>query len=120
MSLLEHVLHLKQISMLMQPSLFFMGMGTIYKSNPDPEMEDLLNSLINGGADINAVGKDGNTPLFTAIKEEAFLVTKRLIEEGADVNRIGANNMTSFECCFDLYLKILENRILDSGKKHIQ
>lgn len=61
--------------------------------------------LFSRGADVNIVGKDGNTPLFTAINEEMFNTAIYLIEQGADVNHIGANNLTTFECCFAVFTK---------------
>ena len=51
---------------------------------------DMLAFLIDRGAEINAVGKDGKTPLTQAIGYGNLLLTKQLIRAGADVNKADA------------------------------
>lgn len=80
-------------------------MGTTHKTAHHPEICELLTLLFSRGADVNFVGKDGNTPLFTAINKEMFETAIDLIERGADVNHIGANNLTTLECCFAVFKK---------------
>lgn len=104
-SLIERVLLLKQIVTYMQPYRLYDFIGTTHLTAPDLEKSDLLKLLFSRGADVNLVGKDGNTPLFTAINEEMFKTAIYLIEQGADVNHIGANNLTTFECCFAVFTK---------------
>lgn len=89
----------------MQPYRFHDFIGTTHITAPDLEKSDLLKLLFSRGADVNIVGKDGNTPLFTAINEEMFNTAIYLIEQGADVNHIGANNLTTLECCFAVFKK---------------
>ena len=45
--------------------------------------------LIGAGADVNAVGRDGETPLCAAARGEYTDIAKALIEAGADVNAAG-------------------------------
>lgn len=80
-------------------------MRTVHVTAPHPEISELLTLLFSRGADVNIVGKDRNTPLFTAINEEMFKTAIDLIERGADVNHIGANNLTTLECCFAVFKK---------------
>lgn len=80
-------------------------MRTVHVTAPHPEISELLTLLFSRGADVNIVGKDRNTPLFTAINEEMFKTAIDLIERGADVNHIGANNLTTLECCFAVLKK---------------
>ena len=47
---------------------------------------DTLRFLMQHGADINAVGEDGRTPLTQSIGNNNLLLTKQLIRAGADVN----------------------------------
>ena len=103
MSLMEHVLDLGTITTHLMSQYFF---NTDFQTI-ESETKDLLNSLMCHGADINAFGKEGNTPLFIAIHKGLFSVAKHLIENEADVNRVGASNLTTFECCFEEYLIIL-------------
>ena len=42
--------------------------------------------LVEAGADVNAVEKDGTTPLYAATFGEYTDIVKALIEAGADVN----------------------------------
>lgn len=106
MSLIEHVLDIGTIPSHLKYQYFFnTDFHTVVS---DKEIKDLLNSLMCHGADINAFGKEGNTPLFIAIHKGLFSVAKHLIENEADVNRVGASNLTTFECCFEKYLRILD------------
>lgn len=106
-SLIERVLLLKQIVPYTRTqSHWLLGfMRTVHLPAPHPEMTELLTLLFSRGADVNFVGKDGNTPLFTAINEEMFKTALDLIERGADVNHIAANNLTTLECCFAVFKK---------------
>ena len=104
MSLIEHVLDLVPITTHLKSQYFF---NTNFQTVVS-EIKDLLNSLMCHGADINTFGKEGNTPLFIAIHKGLFSVAKHLIENEADVNRVGASNLTTFECCFEKYLRILD------------
>ncbi|XP_065921776.1 uncharacterized protein [Magallana gigas] len=109
-SLIERVLLLKQIVPYTRTqSHWLLGfMRTVHLPAPHPEMTELLTLLFSRGADVNFVGKDGNTPLFTAINEEMFKTAIDLIERGADVNYIGANNLTTLECCYAVFKKSIK------------
>lgn len=109
-SLIEHVLLFKQKCM---------RYGFITGSLShciDPEVKENLSLLVKHGADVNIVGKNGNTLLFIAMNEGLFHVADHLIELGADVNCIGPNNLTTFECCFAAVLEELEKRSYIEGK----
>lgn len=109
-SLIERVLLLKQIVPYTRTqSHWLLGfMRTVHLPAPHPEMTELLTLLFSRGADVNFVGKDGNTPLFTAINEEMFKTALDLIERGADVNHIAANNLTTLECCYAVFKKSMK------------
>lgn len=104
-SLIERVLLLKQTVPYSQPYWLLGFMRTVHVTAPHPEISELLTLMFSRGADVNIVGKDGNTPLFTAINEEMFKTAIDLIERGADVNHIGANNLTTLECCYAVFKK---------------
>ena len=46
----------------------------------------LITTLINGGADVNAKNSDGETPLFAAVWQDKPEIVTLLIKKGADVN----------------------------------
>ncbi len=45
---------------------------------------DAVDTLIQAGADVNAIGELGKTPLFSAVIGESIEITKRLLAAGAD------------------------------------
>lgn len=113
-SLIEHVLLLKQTRM---RYMNFFGVITGSLSLcADPEVKENLSLLVKHGADVNIVGKNGNTLLFIAMNEGLFQVADHLIELGADVNYIGPNNVTTFECCFAAVLEELEKNSYGESK----
>ena len=56
----------------------------------------ILEALLAAGADVNAVGSDGTTPLFACTGSSAAANAAVLIKHGADVNVRGPNGMTPF------------------------
>lgn len=52
----------------------------------DYENEDLFYTLINNGAELNAVDDDGDTPLHWAINAKNKLIIEALLIENADIN----------------------------------
>lgn len=113
-SLIEHVLLLKQNCM--RYHHFFGVITGSLSLCVDPEVNENLSLLVKHGANVNIVGKNGNTLLYIAMKEGLFQVADHLIELGADVNCIGPNNLTTFECCFDAVLEELEKHNYQEGK----
>ena len=67
------------------------------KNNPDPEA---LKFLIKSGADVNAKGYLGNTPLFYALKNKKTTpeIIRILVEAGANVNAEGYMGRTPIIC----------------------
>ena len=62
-----------------------------YYIDPSPNMPRLL---IESGADINAVGRDGETILMAAAEARSLEITKLLIERGANINARDKSGMT--------------------------
>jgi ankyrin repeat protein len=56
--------------------------------------EEMIDFLLNNGAEINIKNADGTTPLQYAISKERYQVAKLLIEKGADVNNKGYRGAT--------------------------
>lgn len=104
-SLIEHVLLLKQSRM--RYMNFFGGIT---------EVKENLSLLVKHGADVNIVGKNGNTLLLIAMNEELFQVADHLIDLGANVNYMGPNNVTTFECCSAAVQEELEKNRYDESK----
>ncbi|KAF7503821.1 hypothetical protein GJ744_003262 [Endocarpon pusillum] len=57
--------------------------------------EDIIWTLIKGGADVKVVDKDGRTPLHEAARAGSEVTTRRLINHRADVNAVDNGGRTS-------------------------
>ena len=56
----------------------------------------VIEILINNGADVNRTDKNGRTPLFAAIFARRLSIIKTLIDAGADVNHTDNTSHTAF------------------------
>ena len=56
---------------------------------------DVVKCLLKNGADVNAVGGDGGTPLLFASHNGDVAVVKALVGGGANVNTANADNLTA-------------------------
>ena len=52
--------------------------------------EDMLSTLIEGGADVNVVNDTGQTPLHMAVKKSEASMVRRLLISGANVNAVNS------------------------------
>ena len=57
--------------------------------------DDMTMTLIEKGADINAVDRDGKTPLIYAISYKKYNIAIKLIEKGADMNAKDKNGLSA-------------------------
>lgn len=71
---------------------------------PNPRLQDvifqekIIKTLLEHGADVNAVSKYGHTPLYIAARDNLPHMARVLLEYGADVNvRNGRENRTALE-----------------------
>lgn len=55
---------------------------------------EIVNALINKGANVNFIDKNGKTPLMIAVEEQRFDLVVALIDKNADVNFIDKNGET--------------------------
>jgi hypothetical protein len=96
---------------------------TPYTGNADSDLaiaawrgdERLINSLIAGGAHVNAPDKDGDTPLINAVIGFRSDVARILIRRGADVRLKGHNGDTALHCAAAHGGDGLVNTLLDAG-----
>jgi hypothetical protein len=79
----------------------------------------MIDLLLDHGADINAMGEDGHTPLITAILQSTPYTIRHLIEKGADVNKPAANGETPlmFACDYGFNPIGVLQPLLDHGAK---
>lgn len=70
---------------------------------------ELVQAILKKGADLNAEGSFGETPLLTAARRGCLQVARLLVENGADVNAVSKNSKTALTTA-------LENAWFDSGQ----
>jgi ankyrin repeat protein len=58
--------------------------------------------LLNSGADVNAAGPQGRTPLMQAAEMENLSIARLLLDRGADVNRAGYRGYTPLHIAVDI------------------
>ena len=56
---------------------------------------EVVDLLLNSGAEVDKVDKDGETPLMLAAREGEVHVTRRLLQEGAKVDAEDVFNRTA-------------------------
>jgi ankyrin repeat protein len=75
------------------------GVKIAFVQGADPKIIDIL---VSKGADINAIDKDGNTPLHKAAYYGKKDTAKRLIQLGADISKRNKEEKTAFDIKPDL------------------
>lgn len=73
-----------------------------YKGSP-PNCRESLRLLIKAGADVNAPGLNGRTPLTYAITFNNVVAAKQLLRAGANVEAIGTEGTTALMLALDEY-----------------
>lgn len=63
---------------------------------------DLVNSLIKKGVDINAINKQGMTPLMHAVEAENIRLVELFVNLGAEINKVGAEGFTALHHAVDI------------------
>lgn len=82
-----------------------------------------IESLLNTGADINAMDIYGNTPLHNAIILQAVDVTKKLILSGANLFEVNHKGLKPFDycdennLCLPVYQRLYERKKIDYNKQ---
>jgi ankyrin repeat protein len=57
--------------------------------------------LIQAGADINALGEDGDTPLHQAVRLSEFRIARMLIAHGANQDIRNTEGKKPCDCCWE-------------------
>ncbi len=102
-------------------SLFlFIGSGTLAFAGPlheatrDGDLEQ-VRALIDAGADLDAQGDNGETPLNTAILEGHVLVASLLIDRGADIQARNKGGFTPLHAAAYVNAVEIAEQLLSSG-----
>lgn len=98
--LIDHKADLNLMNNRLRPLQFAIYFSSIYHTN------DIVEMLINNGADINLKGQTGNTPLLFACKLNNGPVARLLFEKGADVTQRDKNGL-------DFYFHVLHGNDMD-------
>ena len=94
--------------------------------NSSEGYEELIESLLYHGAELNSKNKYGNTPLHRAVLKRSFAIVECLVKNGADVNTKNENNSTplhsalnSNECSFIILECLLKNKADPNAKNNL-
>jgi ankyrin repeat protein len=71
--------------------------------------EDVINTLISHGANINAVQREGFTPLIMAINLESISIIQLLINNGAIISDKSESKIDAYKFCFEKLLRVIES-----------
>jgi len=68
-----------------------------YALKPVPGYPELIQALVEKGADVNAADVDGNTPLIAAAEKDDVQTVRLLVKRGADLAHTNDNGWTALE-----------------------
>ena len=70
--------------------------------------------MIGAGADVNARGEDGDTPLFSAVMGEQVEMVHLLLQAGADPNALDRNGNPAVD-----YVEIIKDKSVAAGMRDL-
>ncbi len=76
---------------------------------------DLVEGLIDAGADLEAADRTGLTPLMNAVKEQRMDIVRTLLDAGADVNTRDRMNGTSMSWACGFATAAMVQELIDAG-----
>ena len=88
--------------------------GPLHEATRDGDLAQ-VRALIDAGADLDAQGDNGETPLITAITGGHVLVTSLLIDRGADIQARNKGGFTPLHAAAYANLAEIAEKLLDRG-----
>jgi len=82
--------------------------------NEDRGIQDLVQLLLDSGADVNVVSKDGETPFHMACSRGLTPVVAKMLEYGAKVDGIGVKKLPLTVACRNKHMSVVQ-LLLSSG-----
>lgn len=79
------------------PTPFMLAIKQYHSYQKDDEMEKILDLLVDAGANINVLDKNGNNGLHIAVDDANFDIIPKLVEMGVDIKRKNNQGKTPYD-----------------------
>lgn len=90
---------------------------TVFALAIDFQQTEAVQKMINSGANVNAVGQDGMTPLMRAIDAKDLKLIHMLVSAGADINKFDDEKRSPLHYIFWFSTELSDDERIDLGFK---